>query len=60
MKFRSEPYNWMENPAKHDVDTPGAQFGHETAENYIIPLIEIDIFIDGQSSNMSCARREGR
>ena len=42
---------WGKNNAKHDGDTPGAQLGHETAENDINPKIKIQIFVDGQSSS---------
>ena len=41
---------WGKNNAKHDFDTPGAQFGHETAENVIKPEYKIYLFVDGQSS----------
>ena len=37
--------NWGKNHAKHDGDTPGAQFGHETAENDRNPVIKIYILL---------------
>mgnify|MGYP000075697479 CR=1 FL=1 len=38
MKLRFGPTKfWEKSYANHDGDTPGAQFGHETAENDRIP-----------------------